>query len=107
MNNVVVKEGKIFCKGVYASRDFKKGDVVIKYDLKPLTKEEFEDLSEMEKYFTHEHWGVIYLYSSPERYVNHSSNPNTKQDLRDKCDIAIKNIKKGDEITTDSKKDDI
>ena len=72
-----------------------------------LTKEEFYNLPEIEKNFTHLHFGVIYLYSSPERYVNHSSNPNTLQDLKNKCDIAIRDIKKGEEITTDAAKDDI
>ncbi len=79
---------------------------MIKYNLKPLAKEEFDNLPEKEKNFTHTHWGVIYLYSSPERYVNHSSNPNTKQDLKNKCDIAIRDIKKAEEITTDATKDD-
>ena len=106
MNKVIVKKGNLFGKGVFANRDFKKGEAVIKYRLKPLTKQAFENLPEMEKNFTHTHWGVMYLYSSPERYVNHSSHPNTHPNLKDKCDVAIKAIKKGEEITTDATKDD-
>ena len=106
MNEVIIGKGKIFSKGVYANKDFKKGEAVIKYNLQRLTKEEFKKLSKKEKNFTHEHWETIYLYSSPERYVNHSSNPNTVQDLKNRCDVAIRNIKKGEEITTDSSKDD-
>ena len=60
----------------------------------------------MEKNFCHGHCGVIYLYSSPERYVNHSSDPNTIQNLKDKSDVAIRDIQKGEEITTDATKDD-
>jgi len=109
MDDVIIKESKIgqFEKGVFANRYFKKGEVVIKHNLKPLTKKEFEKLPEAEKKFTHEHWGTIYLYPSPERYINHSTNPNTIQDLKNKCDSALRNIKKGEEITTDASKDDI
>ncbi|MBI5065288.1 SET domain-containing protein [Candidatus Woesearchaeota archaeon] len=107
VKNVIVGKGKMFGKGVFANRDFKKGEVVIKYRLKLLTNEEFQILPEKEKYFAHEHWDEIYIYSIPERYVSHSSNPNTTQDLKRKCDVAARDIKKGEEITTDAAKDDI
>ena len=109
MNDVVIKKSKIgqFEKGVFANRKFKRGEIVIKYNLKPLTKEEFDTLPKEEKNFTHKHWGVIYLYQSPERYVNHTSNPNTIQDLQKKCDIAKRDIEKGEEITTDATKDEV
>ena len=96
-----------FEKGVFANRDFKKGETVIKYNLNVLNKKDFENLPEKEKQFIHLQKGVVYLYSVPERYVNHSSKPNTYQDLKRKCDIALRNIKKGEEITTDSTKDDL
>ena len=109
MDDVVIRKSKIgqFDKGVFANRDFKKGEIVVRYNLKPLSRKEFQNLPESEKEFTHKHWGVIYLYPSPARYVNHSSNPNTFQNLKEKYDIAMRNIKKGEEITTDATKDDI
>lgn len=106
-NDVIVDKGNLNGKGVYANRDFKKGEVVVKYNLKPLTEEELEKLPENEKMFTHTHWGVTYLYSKPERYVNHSENSNTYQDLVNKCDVALRDINKGEMITTDATKDDI
>ncbi len=106
MNEVIIGKGNLFGKGVFANRAFKKGEVVIKYNLMPLTKEQYERLSALEKNFCHTHWGQIYLYSEPERYVNHSSNPNTIQDLKKQCDIALRDIKKGEAITTDATKDD-
>lgn len=106
MNNVIIGKGKLFGKGVFANKDFKRGEIVIKYNLVPLTNNEFSSLSKTDKKFVHNHKGKIYLYSSPERYVNHSSSPNTIQDLKNKCDIALKDINKGEEITTDSTKDD-
>ena len=95
---IVIKNSKINGKGVFANRDFKKGEVVIKYNLKPLTKKEFENLSEKEKHYTDFQDGRYWLFQIPERFVNHSCNPNTN--TKNKCDVAIKDIKKGEEITT-------
>ncbi len=107
MNDVIIGKGKMFGKGVFANRNFKKGEIVIIYTLKALTDEEYEKLPKMEKNFVHKHWETYYLYSSPERFVNHSSNPNTLPNLKHRCDVAIKEIKKGEEITTDATKDDV
>ena len=107
MDDVIIGKGNLSGKGVYAARDFKKGEVVIKYNLKLLTKRDFENLSEGEKKFTHIHQGTIHLYSEPEKYINHSQNPNTYQDLENFCDIALHDIAKGEMITTDATKDDI
>lgn len=107
MSDVVIGKGRLDGKGVYAARDFRRGEVVIKYRLKLLSQEEYDLLPSSEKRFTHTHWGKIYLYSEPERYVNHSKHPNTYQDLEKQCDIALIDIKMGDAITTDATKDDI
>ncbi len=106
MNDVVIGKGNLAGKGVYANRNFKKGEVVIKYNLKPLTKEEYKNLPKSEKMFTHTHWGQINLYSEPERYVNHSFNGNVYPDLVKQCDIALRDIEKGEVITGDATKDD-
>ena len=107
MENVSIGKGNLNGKGVYANKDFKKGDVVIAYNLKSLTDQEFKNLPENEKIFTHAHYGQIYLYQEPERYVNHSDNPNTYQDLKKQQDIALVDIKKGEMIMTDANKDDM
>lgn len=107
MSDLIIGEGNLAGKGVYAGRNFRKGEVVIQYHLIPLTKEEYENLSESEKEFTHSYRGQIYLYSEPERYVNHSHQPNTYQDHIQKADVALRNIQKGEMITTDATKDDV
>ncbi len=107
MNDVIIGKGNLAGKGVYAARDIKKGEVVIRYNLKALTEEELEQLPPSELEFTHTHWDTTYLYSEPERYVNHSETPTTYQDLLNRCDIALSDIKQGEEITTDATKDDI
>lgn len=103
MNDVVIGNGKLAGKGVYAARDFKKDEIVITYILRPLTQKEYKQLPRNEKMFTHKHNGQIYIYSEPERYVNHSDNPNTYQDVQRQYDIALRNIKKGEMITSDAK----
>ncbi len=105
--DLIVKKSKIHGKGVFANRDFKKGEVVIKYNLKPLTKKEFENLPEKEKHYTDFKDGKYWLFQIPERFVNHSCEPNTNPDQIKRCDIAIRDIKKGEEITTDYRKDNI
>ena len=106
MKDVYIGEGDLAGKGVYAARDFKAGETVVAYNLKPLTQEEFDTLSDSEKMFTHVHHGQINLYSAPERFVNHAHDPNTYQDLK-RGDIALRDIKQGEFITTDATKDDI
>lgn len=107
MTDVYIGEGGMAGKGVYAARPFKKGEIVIQYHLRPITREEYDALSFAEQQFTHEHWGQIYLYEEPERYVNHADTPNTLPDLRLRCDIATREIAKGEMITTDATQDDI
>ncbi|MCA9353426.1 SET domain-containing protein [Candidatus Nomurabacteria bacterium] len=105
--DLVIGKGNLAGKGVFANRNFKKGEIVISYSLKKLTEDDFKNLPDSEKNFVHTHWGVKHLYSEPERYVNHSKNPNTYQDIEKGCDIALRDIKKGEAITTDATKDDI
>ena len=107
MENVFIGKGNLSGKGVYANRNFNQGESIIKYDLNPLTEKEFQSLPEVERIFVHTHWNQKYLYGVPERYVNHSSSPNTEQDLNKKCDVAIRDIKKGEMITADATKDDV
>ncbi len=107
MADVYIGTGNLDGNGVYAERDFQKGEMVIQYHLVPLTQEEHDILPKGERIFAHTHRGQIFLYGEPERYVNHSEHPNTFQDLRQQCDIALRNIKEGEMITTDATKDDI
>lgn len=107
MDDVIIGKGNLAGKGIYAARAFKAGELVIQYSLQSLTEEEYKNLPMNERMFTHRHWGKIYLYAEPERYVNHSDNPNTHQDLERQCDIALRDIKQGEAITTNATKDDV
>lgn len=101
---VFVKDSKIHKKGVFASKDFKKGEVVICLDTsKTITKTEYDKLKEKEKDYIPVIKGKYIVAQEPEKYVNHSCEFNTE--TKNFCDVAIRNIKKGEEITTDYFKD--
>lgn len=100
MADVIAKKSKIEGKGVFALHDFKKGDVVIKWDIShQLTPEEVKKLPEKEKRYVSCLNGKYILMQSPSKYVNHSCDANTY--AYNFCDMAKRNIKKGEEITGD------
>jgi SET domain-containing protein len=47
--------------------------------------------------------GTYILMQEPERYINHSCEANTT--AKDFCDVARRDIKKGEEITADYRED--
>jgi len=102
--NIIVKKSNIEGRGVFANKDFKKGEIVLKWNTSnKLTKEEVDKLEKNEKKYVTFIDGVYTLIPKPERYVNHSCEPNTH--VKNKCDVAIKDIKKGEEITGDYSED--
>lgn len=96
--DVVIKKSKIQGKGVFANKNFKKGEVVLKWNPQKITKEEAEKLKTKEKHYLMHQNKDYFLMQSPEKYVNHSCDSNTK--VKNQSDVAIKNIKKGEEITS-------
>lgn len=88
--------------GVFALRDFKKGEVVVEYNLRKLTQDEFKQLSKSEKHFTHKRDGIIYYYPDPERHVNRYKDPNVYPDFERNGDVALRDIKKGEELSIQS-----
>jgi len=107
MNDVTIGKGDMSGKAVYAARDFKKGEVVIKYELKPLTFMELKALPPEDYAATHNVNGQLYLYPEPARYVSHSEDPNIKNDHEQQADIALRDIKTGELITVDARFDDV
>lgn len=102
MRNVIVKKSKIHGKGVFALRDFKKGETVLEWNLKPLKKSEVAFLPLSKKKRVMHINKKYFLMLSPGRYVNHSCEANSK--IKNMSDVAIRNIKKGEEITSRYKK---
>ncbi|SDS48716.1 SET domain-containing protein [Microlunatus soli] len=81
MDGVTVGAGDLAGTGIYASRDFAPGDVVIRYELQPLTDTDYDDLPGGEELFVHSYGGRRYLYPPPARFVNHSDDPSCYQDF--------------------------
>ncbi|MGC8929447.1 MAG: SET domain-containing protein [Candidatus Woesearchaeota archaeon] len=98
MVDIIVKKSKIHGLGVFASRNFKKGEIVIKWDTShKLTKREVDKLPEEEKRYIVYLDGKYILMQPPAKYVNHSCDANTYSD--NFCDVAKRDIRKGEEIT--------
>ncbi|MFH1029797.1 MAG: SET domain-containing protein [bacterium] len=98
MADIIVKKSKIRGKGVFAARNFKKGEVVIKWEWKKVfSKDEVKKLPEEIVKYISKYNGKYILMGEPERYVNHSCEANTK-DVNG-ADVAKRDIKKGEEIT--------
>lgn len=98
--DLIVKKSKIDKKGAFAARDFKKGEVVLKWNPKILTKAEVGKLPSGKRHYLYRAGKNKYFFmQSPEKYLNHSCKPNTR--IKNYCDVATRDIKKGEEITSD------
>lgn len=101
IEDVIVKDAGKKGKGVFALRNFKKGEfifrgkkgkVIHKKDIPKLSPEERVHLNEID-YNTYE------MMRAPERFINHSCNPNSI--AKGRSAFALRNIRKGEEITAD------
>lgn len=105
MDDVTLGAGSLAGRGVYAGRDFDAGEVVVRYQLQPLTIEEYEALPAGEEIFVHSYGGRRYLYPAPARFVNHSDDPSCFQDFDHGCDVALRPIAAGQQITIDARQE--
>lgn len=103
VGNTHVGHGSLAGRGIYASRPFDEGEVVLTYELQRLSRDQYVALAELERLFVHSYWGERWLYPPPARYVNHADIPNTWQDFERRCHIAVSRIEPGDLITTDAR----
>ena len=98
---VEICESQIQGRGLYAKRAFDPGEIVLRWDLsQTIPNEQVSLLSEEERRYTHPlDEDRTLIVQAPERFVNHSCDGNTE--VRDFCDVAIRRIESGDEITSD------
>jgi uncharacterized protein len=98
---VEVRQSGIQGRGLYALRAFEPGDVVLRWDTSyTVPSDNLLSFSEDERRYMHpldEQRTMI--VQPPERFVNHSCSNNTE--VRDFCDVAIRRIEVGEEITSD------
>lgn len=95
-----IKESSIQGKGLFATRKLKKGDVVVVWHPKVLTKQEAARLPVNEqKHYLYQDGDSMLWMQPPERYMNHSCDANTH--VVGRSDIALRDIEPGEEITSD------
>ncbi len=117
LKKYVVRNSKIHGRGVFASKDIKRGEKIIEYVGKKITKKESEKIAKetLERSLSNSGLGAVYIFNldrkydldgnvpnNPAKYINHSCNPNaeSEQDSKDRIWIsALRDIKKGEELT--------
>jgi len=102
MNQFVeIKKSEKHGDGLFALKDFKKGESL--YSLKKgkiVNYDEIQSLSEQEKRHLDQIGENEYeIIESPGCYINHSCEPNVEE--KERVGYALKDIKKGEEITID------
>lgn len=103
--DVEIRRSGIDGRGVFALRRFKAGEVVLRWDVScRVPKERALDLPDSERIYLHPYdEDSFVLVQPPERYVNHSCDNNTV--ARDFCDVAVRDIQAGQEVTSDNETD--
>ena len=108
MKNLIVKKIKGKGKGLFAGKNFKKGELILRNDkgkLKKMTMEEIDKLpEEKQNHADYIGQGKYVIDLSPDSYSNHSCNPNTFVKMKSSLvneTYALKDIKKGEELTHD------
>jgi SET domain-containing protein len=99
-NDIEIAKSPISGKGLFAKTLIKKDSVVLFWRPKVLSKQEADALPDEEKahYLYPEGESMLWM-QSPERYLNHSCEPNTY--VVGQSDVALRDIKPGEEITSD------
>ncbi|PIR96983.1 MAG: hypothetical protein COT91_03610 [Candidatus Doudnabacteria bacterium CG10_big_fil_rev_8_21_14_0_10_41_10] len=78
INDIIEKESGIHGSGVYAGRDFKTGETVLRWDISnTLPHKEVAKMTEDEKRYISYMDGKYIIMQDPEKYVNCSYNANT------------------------------
>lgn len=101
---IKTKKSKIEGRGVFAMKDLKKSEKVYSFKKgKVINESQIQDVSQKDKrYLDKISDDEFEIIKPPARYVNHSCNPNVIE--KERTAYALRNIKKGEEITIDYNK---
>ena len=106
LKNLEVKNSRIGKRGVFAKKNFKKGELILKtVPGKLLHRKDWKHMTPKSERWNYYNKDYYYFMSDPEYYINHSCDPNVF--LRDFMLCAMKPIKKGEEICYDYSLDGI
>lgn len=115
---IILKSSRIHNKGVFARINIPKGTKIIEYVGDKITKKESDRRAELalERAKYKKNKGAVYIFTlnkkydidgdvpyNTAKYINHSCNPNCETEIIDNqiWISAIKNIKKGEELSYD------
>jgi len=100
-DKVIVKESRKEGKGIFALHDIKEGEIILEMDdSQVVEKDKVKELSEEDQNHTdYIGNGKYSVMKSPEKFINHSCDPNTF--VKNRKVIAMKDIDKNEEITYD------
>lgn len=100
MQKFELRQSQISGKGLFATELIKNGETVVRWNPKVLTKEQANQLPEEEqKHYLYPEGDKFLWMQPPERYMNHSCEPNTY--VVGQSDVALRDIQPGEEITSD------
>jgi uncharacterized protein len=95
-----IKKSPISGRGLFATQLIKQGETVVTWHPKVLTKSVAQALPEDEqKHYLYPDGDKMLWMQEPERFVNHSCEPNTH--VVGMSDVASQDIQVGEEITSD------
>ncbi len=98
--NVEVRKSAIHGRGVFALRQYRPKETVLLWsEPTPISNRSSKQMSKYLQRYVVRLGGRYVLLSAPERFVNHSCDPNTRS-YRGR-DIAKRTIRAGEEITSD------
>jgi uncharacterized protein len=100
-NDIVIGSSNISGRGVFARRAFRKGEIVLRWDVsRKIRRNDIDSLPLAQQHFLNPFDEEFFvLLGEPERYVNHSCANNTR--VENFTDIAVRDILPGEEITSD------
>jgi len=103
MKNIFVKKSKIHGKGVFTARDYNKGDFIMDIDDSDVITDPSKLTEKQHNYLDYLENGKMVLMKIPERYINHSCDPNayikTVKEVRKV--FVMRDISREEEITYD------
>lgn len=99
IGDVTVRRSKIHRVGLFAKRDFKCGEVIVRWSGLHHTAKQFRLSDPRIKPYMARIKNEYFLMPKPVRFMNHSCMPNTRS-RGIGVDVARRNITKGEEITS-------
>lgn len=103
--DVEIKPSRIHGRGVFALRNYRAGELVLRWDTsRRVSVDQASALEKVDGVYLHPYDATSFLIGqSPECFVNHSCDNNTE--VHDFTDVAVRDIAEGEEITSNYETD--